>query len=130
MAASLARKLSALRTFYRWAERTGRCTGNPALRLRAPKIPKRLPELFRPEEVSAVLEATGDDTPRGLHDRALFELIYSSGLRASESVGLDVGHVDLQGGLVRVFGKGSKERIVPVGQTACPACRARRPRCS
>ncbi len=118
VAASLSRKLSALRTFYRWAEHAGRCRDNPALRLRAPKIPRRLPEIFRPEEVAAVLEATGDDGVQGRHDRALFELIYSSGLRASEAVGLSLGDVDLTEGLARVFGKGKKERIVPVGAAA------------
>jgi integrase/recombinase XerC len=118
VAASLSRKLSALRTFYRYAERTGLCPKNPALRLRSPKLPKRLPDVFRPDEVAAVLEATGDDSPRGRGDRAIFELLYSSGLRASECVGLDVDDVDFGEGMVKVFGKGRKERIVPFGSAA------------
>jgi len=120
-AASLARKLSTLRTFYRWAEREGLAAGNPALRLRAPKIARRLPEMARPEEIVAVLEAADDGTPVGLRDRALFELLYSSGLRASEVCGLDLQSVDLAEGLVRVVGKGNRERVVPVGRLALEA---------
>lgn len=121
IAASLARKTSTLRTFYAWAEREGLASANPALRLRAPKITRRLPEIFRPEEVAAVLEACGDDTPSGRHDRALLELLYSSGLRASEICDLDTDSLDRGAGLVRVIGKGNKERIVPVGSHALTA---------
>jgi integrase/recombinase XerC len=121
VAASLARKLSTLRTFYRWAEREGLAAGNPALRLRAPKIARRLPEMARPEEVIAVLEAAEDGTPLGIRDRALFELLYSSGLRASEICGLDLPDLDLTQALVRVLGKGNRERVVPVGRCALEA---------
>ncbi len=121
VAASLARKLSCLRTFYRWAEREGLVTANPALKLRAPKIARRLPEVFRPEEVIAVLEAADDGTVLGRRDRALFELLYSSGLRASEICGLNLSDLDVAQGLVRVVGKGNKERIVPVGRAALVA---------
>ena len=121
VAASLARKLSCLRTFYRWAEREGAVSGNPALKLRAPKIGRRLPEVFRPEEVIAVLEASDDGTALGRRDRALFELLYSSGLRASEICGLDQVDLDAAQGLVRVLGKGNKERLVPVGRAALSA---------
>ena len=120
-AASLARKLSTLRTFYRWAEREGLAGGNPALKLRAPKISRRLPEVLRPEEVIAVLEAADDGTPLGRRDRALFELLYSSGLRASEICGLDLADLDVAQELVRVVGKGNKERVVPVGRCALAA---------
>jgi len=121
IAASLARKLSCLRTFYRWAEREGLVSNNPAQRLRAPKIVRRLPEVFRPEEIVALLEAADDGTPLGRRDRALFELLYSSGLRASEICGLDLSDLDVAQGLVRVVGKGNKERVVPVGRHALGA---------
>jgi integrase/recombinase XerC len=121
VAASLARKLSTLRTFYRWAEREGLASGNPAMRLRAPKIARRLPEMARPEEIIAVLEAADDGSTLGHRDRALFELLYSSGLRASEICGLDVPDLDLPQGLVRVLGKGNRERVVPIGRCALAA---------
>ena len=118
--ASLARALSALKTFYRYAKRQGWVTRNPAQRLRAPKLQRRLPEILRPEEIVAVLEAP-DESPAGLRDRALLELLYSSGLRVSELCGLDVAQIDLRERLVRVMGKGRKERIVPIGGPASEA---------
>ena len=121
IAVSLARKLSSLRTFYRWAEREGLATANPALKLHAPKIGRHLPEVLRPEEIVAVIEAADDGTPLGRRDRALFELLYSSGLRASEICGLDLVDLDPAQGLVRVIGKGNKERVVPVGRCALAA---------
>jgi site-specific recombinase XerD len=120
--ASLARSLSALKTFYRHAKRQGLVEANPAQRLRAPKLRRRLPEILRPEEVVAVLEAP-DESPSGLRDRSMLELLYSSGLRVSELCALDVTGLDLPERLVRVMGKGSKERIVPIGQPACGALR-------
>ena len=122
-AASLARKLSALRTFYRYCQKTGRAAFNPAQRLRNPKVPKRLPDILRPEEVSAVLEAADGEGPFALRNRALLELLYSSGLRVSELTGLDVDGIDLAGLSVRVIGKGNKERQVPIGRPAAEALR-------
>jgi integrase/recombinase XerC len=121
--ASLARKLSALRTFYRFCQKTGRAAVNPADRLRNPKVPKRLPDVLRPEEVSAVLEATDGEGPLALRNRAMLELLYSSGLRVSELTGMDVDRVDLRGSSVRVIGKGNKERQVPIGRPAAAALR-------
>ena len=123
-AVSLARKLSAMRSFYRWAMRQGLAGENPALRLRAPKMKRHLPEVLRTEEVIAVIEAADDGTPTGRRDRALFELLYSSGLRASEICGLDLADLDAPQGLVRVVGKGNKERVVPVGRPALEALQA------
>jgi integrase/recombinase XerC len=120
--ASLARCLSALKTFYRYAKRQSWVAANPAQRLRAPKLPRRLPEILRAEEVIAVLEAP-DESPAGLRDRAMLELLYSSGLRIGELCGLDVSGVDLQERLVRVMGKGRKERLIPIGGPACEALR-------
>jgi integrase/recombinase XerC len=120
--ASLARKLSTLKTFYRYAKRQGWVAANPAQRLRAPKLARRLPEILRPEEVAAVLEAP-QESPAGLRDRAMLELLYSSGLRVSELCNLDTSDVDLAEGLVRVMGKGRKERVLPVGGPAREALR-------
>ena len=116
--ASLARLLSALRSFYRHGQKGGRCSKNPAARLRSPKVSRRLPDILRPEEVAAVLEGGATDAPDGLRDRAMLELLYSSGLRVSELCDLDVSGLDLAERLVRVMGKGSKERIVPMGRPA------------
>jgi integrase/recombinase XerC len=128
--ASLARTLSALKTFYRYAKHREWVGSNPAQRLRAPKLTRRLPEILRPEEITAVLEAP-DRSPAGLRDRAMLELLYSSGLRVSELCDLDVDRLDLTERLVRVMGKGRKERVIPIGRPACEALRtwmAARPR--
>ncbi|HEX8978566.1 MAG TPA: tyrosine recombinase XerC [Parasulfuritortus sp.] len=119
-AGSLARMLSGWRAFYRHQARQGRLEANPCTGIRPPKGPKRLPHTLSPDEMARLLEADGDD-PMAVQDRAMFELIYSSGLRLSELVGLDLTSVDRQSGEVRVFGKGSKERIVPVGAKALAA---------
>src|SRR5438874_3354919 len=121
---SLARILSGWRAFYRFAlERDSRLKDNPCSGLRAPKSVRRLPSALSPDEASHLVAIEGDDA-LALRDRALFELAYSSGLRLSELVALDVGSVDLATGEVRVWGKGSKERIVPVGAAAREAIRA------
>jgi integrase/recombinase XerC len=122
-AASLARKLSALNTFYRHCLETGRAEKNPVARLQRPKVPRRLPDMLRVEDVTAILAALDGTKPFELRDRAAAELLYSSGLRVSELVSLDLGGVDLAGGTVRVVGKGDKERIVPVGGPALAAVR-------
>ena len=121
---SLARTLSSWRTFYRWLlERDGSLRENPCAGLKAPKAAKRLPSALSPDEAVRLVHISLDDAP-SLRDRALFELAYSSGLRLSELSGLDVGRVDLQSGEVRVWGKGAKERIVPVGEHARTAIAA------
>lgn len=122
-ASSLARTLSGWRAFYRYLAEAGLVASNPCVGLRPPKGPKRLPHTLSPDEMARLLEAGGDD-PLACQDRALYELIYSSGLRLSEAVGLDLGGVDLEAGEVRVFGKGGKDRIVPVGAQALRALRA------
>ena len=116
--ASLGRKLSSVRSFYRFLVKERIATSNPARSVQAPRRPKRLPEVLPEEEVAALVEAPALAEPLTLRDRALLELLYSSGLRVSELVGLDVDGVDLAEGLVRVLGKGSKERVVPVGRPA------------
>ena len=121
---SLARLLSAWRAFYRFMiERDPKLGDDPTAGLKAPKSPKRLPSALTPEEAIRLVSIDADDD-LAVRDRAIFELAYSSGLRLSELVGLDVGGVDLASGEVRVFGKGAKERIVPVGAPARDAIEA------
>ena len=120
---SLARVLSGWRAFYRFAlERDPALKDDPCAGLKAPKSARRLPAALSPDEAVRLVTIEGDD-PLSIRDRALFELAYSSGLRLSELSGLDVGSVDLTTGEVRVWGKGSKERIVPVGAAAREAIR-------
>jgi integrase/recombinase XerC len=121
---SLARVLSGWRAFYRFAlERDPALKDDPCAGLKAPKATRRLPAVLSPDEAVRLVAIDGDD-PLALRDRALFELAYSSGLRLSELASLDVGAVDLATGEVRVWGKGAKERIVPVGGPAREAIRA------
>ena len=115
---SLARMLSAWRTFFRFLiERDPTVREDPTGGLKAPKSPKRLPSALTPDEAVRLVSIDGDGE-LALRDRALFELAYSSGLRLSELANLDVDRLDLTTGEVRVFGKGAKERIVPVGAPA------------
>jgi integrase/recombinase XerC len=121
---SLARMLSSWRAFYRFLlERDPSLGENPCAGLRPPRSPRRLPKALSPDEAVRLVAIGGDD-PLALRDRALFELAYSSGLRLSELAGVDVDRVDLDGGEVRVWGKGAKERIVPVGAAARAAIEA------
>ena len=115
---SLARMLSAWRAFYRFLIERDRSIGDdPCAGIRPPKSAKRLPSALSPDEAARLVEIDGDDS-LSLRDRALFELAYSSGLRLSELAGVDLDACDLASGEVRVLGKGSKERIVPIGRAA------------
>lgn len=118
--ASLARRLSGWRAFFRHLARQGLIKANPCVGLRPPKGPKRLPHTLSPDEMAQLLN-TQPDEPLAIQDRAIYEMIYSSGLRRSELVGLNLGSVDRSSGEVRVTGKGNKERIVPVGSKALAA---------
>jgi integrase/recombinase XerC len=120
---SLQRRLSAIRAFYRHLERAGRVSRNPAQGLRAPKAQKRLPEVLDVDQSARLMAIPGTD-PLAIRDRALLELIYSSGLRVSEAVGLDLADLDLVEREVRVTGKGNKRRIVPVGRYAVGTMRS------
>lgn len=121
---SLARMLSAWRGFFRWRLRQGLASADPSLGLRAPRTPRRLPAVLSPDQANRLLDGMPEGS-LGLRDQALFELAYSSGLRVSELVGLDVGPtLDLAGGELRVLGKRSKARVVPVGRQAVGALRA------
>lgn len=111
---TVARRLAAVRAFYRYLTDRGYVTSSPATVLKTPKIPSRLPELVPTDVLGRLLEAPDADSAAGLRDRAILELLYASGLRISELTGLDVNDVDFGQGAVRVMGKGSKERIVPL----------------
>ncbi len=117
---SLQRRLSACRSFYGWQVRQGRLAASPAAGIRAPKAPRKLPQVLDPDEVKALVEVP-TDAPLGLRDRALLELFYSSGLRLSELCALRWRDLDLVDGLVTVMGKGSKQRSVPLGSFSQPA---------
>lgn len=123
-AASMARRVAALRSFYAWMVESGRLDVDPAARLRAPRAPRRAPELLDTDEAAAVVEAPGQGPWFFERNRALLELLYGAGLRVSEAVQLDVTDVDLDQRLARVRGKGDKERIVPFGPPAAEALAA------
>ena len=117
-ATSVARRLSALRRFYRMQLDNGVIGEDPTLRVRAPKKPRRLPKQLSEVQVEALLAAPDVQTPLGLRDRAMLETLYATGLRVSELVGLKLSQVSVAAGVVRIVGKGSKERLVPVGDEA------------
>jgi integrase/recombinase XerC len=120
-ATTRARKLSSIRSFYRYLRRQGRITSSPAQLLRSPKLPQRLPKVIPIDELFAILGAPSPKTVLGLRDRAILEVLYGGGLRLSELCSLDVGDLDREGAVVRVFGKGAKERLCPLNPKAIVA---------
>ena len=114
-ATSVARTLSAVRSFHRFLLREGVTDRDPAVGVPQPRLPRSLPRPLPVEDVRRLLEAPDEGSPAGLRDRAILELLYGSGLRISELTGLDVDDLDLEEGSVRVLGKGGKEREVPLG---------------
>ena len=122
--ASVARKLSALRTFSRYLRREGWLEGDPAGLAMAPRREQKVPAHLSMDEMATLLEMPDTDTPLGRRDRAILELFYASGLRLSELVGLDLEDVNLSGRMVRVLGKGAKERLVPFNGATVTALRA------
>ena len=122
-ASSVARTLSSVRSFHRFLLREGVTERDPAMGISQPKLPRSLPRPLSVDEVTRLVEAPDRDTPVGLRDRAILELLYGAGLRISELVGLDVDDVDLEQGSVRVLGKGGKEREVPLGSMGRAAAR-------
>ena len=119
---SIQRCLSAIRSFYNWLNRQGQAEHNPANGVQAPKQEKRLPRALDADQVDLYLKPQGD-TPIDLRDQAMAELFYSSGLRLSELAGLDLTDIDLESALVSVTGKGSKTRVLPIGDVALSALR-------
>ena len=116
-ATSINRRLSTLRRFYRLHALEG-ALADPTLRVRSPKLPRRLPKYLSEAQVEALLDAPDTDTTLGLRDRAMLETLYATGLRVSELVGLGLSQVSFDAGVVRVLGKGNKERLVPLGEEA------------
>ncbi len=116
--ASIVRKLSAIRSFYRYLAREEILPKNPIEQVASPRLDRRLPSFLTVEEAARLLEAPDLNTPQGLRDRALMEIIYAAGLRVSELVNLDLEHVNLDTREIRVWGKGSKERVVLMGELA------------
>jgi integrase/recombinase XerD len=121
--ATIARRVAAVRSFFRHQALLGARTDNPAAELDLPRRRRTLPRTLSPAEAERLVEAANGATPRALRDRALVELLYGSGLRVSEAVGLHKSSVDLDARLVRCTGKGSKERVVPIGRQATEALR-------
>ena len=118
---SIGRKLAAIRSFFRFLLRRGTIVKNPAELVATPKKEQRLPFHLDIDQATTLMEAPVDAQKNALRDRAILELLYSSGLRVSELTGLNIGELDLAAGMVRVTGKGGKERIVPVGSRALAA---------
>ena len=118
---SLARKLSSLRSFFKFLQREGYLTTNPAVLLMTPKLDKKLPNFLTEDEMTKLIEAPPEIKAAGKRDRAILEVLYSTGIRVSELVGLDLDRVDFIGNIVKVFGKGKKERLVPIGEKALKA---------
>jgi integrase/recombinase XerC len=123
---TIARRASALRRYFGWARRVGAVTNDPTAGLSAPRGEARLPRVLHPDELRSLLRepvSAGPDGARDLRDTALLELLYGSGLRVAEASALDVGDLDLARGRVRVWGKGGKQRIVPLTEPAADALR-------
>ncbi len=123
---SVCRRLSALRSFFRFLCREGYIKTNPTLMLSSPKMEKHLPSFMTEEETSRLIDSAQGKAPQdvsGLRDRAILEVFYSSGLRISELVGLNLEDMDFISGILKIRGKGKKERIVPIGETALSAVR-------
>ncbi len=121
---SMARKLSAVRSFFKFLEKHGVISGNPAETVLTPKQDKPIPNYLSVDDVFRLLDSVKTDSVAGKRDRAILETLYSTGIRVSELAGLNLPDVDFSGKTVRVTGKGSKERIVPIGKAALAAIRA------
>lgn len=121
---SVSRRLASLRSFFRFAQREGLATENPAKPLRNPRPDRKLPHFLSTDEIGKLMDAPPRGKPMGLRDRAIFETMYSAGLRVSELVGVDEEDLDFDGGLLRVRGKGKRERLAPIGSFAIKAIRS------
>lgn len=121
---TIARRLACLRSFFKFLYREGHVKSNVMLGVSTPKLDKKLPIFLNEDEVAKLLEAPDEKKLSGLRDRAILETLYSSGLRVSELVGLNIDNIDFIGGVLKVFGKGKKERLVPVGDRALRCIRA------
>jgi integrase/recombinase XerD len=122
-ASSAARLLSSLKRFFRWLQRQNRIAIDPTLNIDTPKLPRNLPKSLTEADVESLLAAPDIETPRGSRDKAMFEILYASGLRVSELVTLRLPQVSQDMGVVRVMGKGAKERLVPLGEESLASVR-------
>ena len=113
-----ARLLSTLKRLYQFLLREGSVKEDPTLKIRSPKIPKNIPQSLIEIDVEKILEAPNTDNPMGIRDRAMLEVLYGSGLRVSELVSIRMNQINLSEGVIRVVGKGSKERVIPIGEPA------------
>ncbi len=120
---SISRKLSAIRSFYKFLCREGITSANPAVYISSPKKKKKLPSFLSPEQISSLMGSPQRPDVLGLRDKAILETFYGSGIRLRELVGLNLSHLDLANNLIKVKGKGDKERIVPMGRSASAAIR-------
>jgi integrase/recombinase XerD len=116
--ATIARAVAAVRSFHRFCAEEGLLASDPSEDIGSPRVPQGIPKALSEAEVTALLNAVTGEQPRALRDRAMLETLYGAGLRISELVGLDLGDLDLYDGLVRVLGKGAKERVTPIGRSA------------
>jgi integrase/recombinase XerD len=121
--ASIARGLVAVRSFHQFCAAEGLLDSDPSEQVGAPRVPQGIPKALDEPEVDAILRAVVGAAPRAQRDRAILEVLYATGVRISELVGLDLGDIDLDDGIARVLGKGDKERIVPMGRAACSELR-------
>lgn len=121
---SIARKIAALASFFKWCKLEGLISSNPMDKIKRPRFEKKLPHFFSEEEMLVLLRIPDTEDKFGIRNRAILELIYSSGLRLMEVAGLKVQDIDLRAGIIRVLGKGNKERIIPVGKPAVEAIKS------
>ncbi|MBW2276894.1 MAG: tyrosine recombinase XerC [Deltaproteobacteria bacterium] len=121
--ATIAKKLAALRGFFAFLKARGHAEKNPAAAVSTPRTKRKLPRFVSVDEAARLAESEWEETPQGMRDRSIVEVLYGSGLRVSEIVGLDLDSVDVEQGTMRVLGKGGKERIVPLGRMSIKALR-------
>lgn len=119
---TISRHISSIRSFHQFLLREKVTTQDPTVHLELPKLEKKLPRVLSIEEVDRLIEAPDQSKPQGVRDVAILELLYGTGMRVSELLGLDISDIHLSMGFVRVFGKGGKERIIPLGSSAITAC--------
>jgi integrase/recombinase XerC len=120
---TIARKLASLRSFFRFLYREGHIKSNPATAISSPKLDKKLPKFLDVAKITKLILSPDVKTPSGLRDRAILETLYSCGIRVSELVGLDIDDIDFISGVIKVLGKGRKERMVPIGDMALDSIR-------
>lgn len=119
--ATVSRNLASIRSFFRFLNREGKVELDPAAQLDTPRVEKRLPKVLSLQEVESLLYLPDTSTPSGLRDRAMFEVLYATGIRVTELVSLNLSDANLEAGFIKCLGKGSKERIVPLGSVAVKA---------